>query len=245
MDLRKKNNPKIYSALLNQTAPSTITSGLLTVGEEYTITTYIGGLADAVDIIDGGTGYSDALGVATTGGTGTGLTVDITQVAGVITVVTIANTGADYLVGDIITITGGGADATIEITAVLSDDFTNVGASVNESAEVFIATGTTPTDYSNGSTLDSTGLPIATVKENTLGGTLVWSIVATGQYRGTLAGAFTVTPIVSYSNAILDSRTQVFKASDDIIEINTETFAGAAADSKMNDMSLKLEVYKS
>ena len=33
------------------------------------------------------------------------------------------------------------------------DDFTNVGASANEKGETFIATGTTPTTWTNGSTL--------------------------------------------------------------------------------------------
>jgi hypothetical protein len=65
-----------------------------------------------------GTGYSDASGVATTGGTGTGLTVDITQTAGAIDTVAIADGGEDYTVGDTITITGGNADATIEVLTV-------------------------------------------------------------------------------------------------------------------------------
>lgn len=69
-----------------------------------------------VAITDGGTGYSDASGVATTGGSGTGLTVDIVQDAGVITDINIADQGdGAYLDGEELTVTGGGADATFTI----------------------------------------------------------------------------------------------------------------------------------
>src|SRR3990167_9364436 len=37
-----------------------------------------------------------------------------------------------------------------------------------------------------------TAAPTATVLENTLGGTVVWTRVAAGNYRGTLTGAFTL-----------------------------------------------------
>lgn len=39
-------------------------------------------------------------------------------------------------------------------------------------------------------TQETTNAPVATVFENTLGGTLVWSYISTGTYRATLAGAF-------------------------------------------------------
>lgn len=69
-----------------------------------------------------GTGYSTATGVATTGGTGTGLTVDITVTTGNVTAVTVANPGSGYTTGDVITIVqGGGASddetATLTVTA--------------------------------------------------------------------------------------------------------------------------------
>lgn len=63
----------------------------------------------------GGTGYTTASAVATTGGTGVGLTVDITAVAGVVTVVVINNPGIGYTIGDIITISGGAANATFNV----------------------------------------------------------------------------------------------------------------------------------
>jgi len=40
---------------------------------------------------------------------------------------------------------------------VTGDDFTNVGASTNSTGEIFVATGTTPADWSNGSSLRQIG----------------------------------------------------------------------------------------
>lgn len=67
----------------------------------------------------GGTGYAaSGTGVATTGGTGYGATVNFTATLGVIGSVTIDNPGYGYTVGDILTITTGGADATITIVSL-------------------------------------------------------------------------------------------------------------------------------
>jgi hypothetical protein len=63
-----------------------------------------------------GTGYVTGTAIATTGGTGTGLTVDITAVAGAITAATIANPGSGYLTGDIVTVNSGNVDGTLTIT---------------------------------------------------------------------------------------------------------------------------------
>ncbi len=45
-----------------------------------------------------------------------------------------------------------------------------------------------------------TSAPTATVLQNTLGGTVVWSYVSTGQYAATLTGAFTVNKTVTFVN---------------------------------------------
>ena len=77
----------------------------------------------ALTISNGGTGYSEATDVATTGGTGTGLKVNIITVsAGAITqaLVTVSNIGYGYTIGDILTVTGGGGNATITL-----DDYPN------------------------------------------------------------------------------------------------------------------------
>ena len=59
------------------------------------------------DTIVGGSGYTGATGVATTGGTGTGLTVNTTVSTGAISGIAINNAGEGYTVGDIITVSGG------------------------------------------------------------------------------------------------------------------------------------------
>jgi hypothetical protein len=66
-----------------------------------------------------GTGYTTALGVATTGGAGSGLLLDIVATGGDVTAVSINDPGSGYVNGDIVTITqGGGAsdDETVTLT---------------------------------------------------------------------------------------------------------------------------------
>ena len=87
--------------------------------EDYIYVTEING-GSAFDSLVGGTGYTTATGVATTVSPtgGTGLTVDITDTAGVVTAVSIVSPGSGYNINDVITITGGGGNATITLTAV-------------------------------------------------------------------------------------------------------------------------------
>ena len=80
-----------------------------------------------------GTGYADNDAVATTGGSGTGLTVDITALSGAVQTVVVNAAGAGYLNGDLITIAGGVAKAVFRIeataglpTAAQAITFTNV-----------------------------------------------------------------------------------------------------------------------
>ena len=67
----------------------------------------------------GGTGYVAANNVATTTtGAGAGLTVNTTVSSGAVTSIVIGNAaGAGYLNGDLITVTGGGANAVFRIVA--------------------------------------------------------------------------------------------------------------------------------
>ena len=70
-------------------------------------------------LISGGTGYAVGSGVATTGGAGTGLTVNILTVdTGVITSFEVAAVGSGYAVGNTITISTGGANATFTVTDI-------------------------------------------------------------------------------------------------------------------------------
>ena len=73
---------------------------------------------DAASLVPG-TGYVTLTNVPTTGGAGSSLTVDIVAVAGAITSVTINSAGSGYAVGDTVTITGGNADATIDVLTIL------------------------------------------------------------------------------------------------------------------------------
>jgi len=81
--------------------------------------TVVSGVPSTVSITNGGSTYgATGNNVATTGGTGTGLTVDFTSLGGVVDGVTISAAGTGYTVGDTITITGGGNNSTFTIASV-------------------------------------------------------------------------------------------------------------------------------
>lgn len=69
-------------------------------------------------------------------------------------------------------------DLTIGVTYRIGDqaggtwDFTNVGAPNNNIDTYFVATGTTPNSWGNGTLIYNTGAPVVTVLENTIGN--VW-----------------------------------------------------------------------
>lgn len=64
-----------------------------------------------------GTGYANANAVATAGGSGANLTVDITALNGAVQTVVVNVAGTGYLNGDLITITGAGGNAVFRIKA--------------------------------------------------------------------------------------------------------------------------------
>jgi hypothetical protein len=98
--------------------------GGATPTNDATVTVSTANVLNAVNTLDNaslvpGTGYSDATGVATTAsGSGTGLTVDITQTGGAIDTVVANAKGQSYTIGETITITGGNGDATIDVLTV-------------------------------------------------------------------------------------------------------------------------------
>lgn len=71
------------------------------------------------NLFGGTSGYTTSTNIATTGGSGTGCTVDITALSGVITAIVLNNKGNGYSVGDILTITGGSGDAVFTVASVL------------------------------------------------------------------------------------------------------------------------------
>ncbi len=78
----------------------------------------LNGAATLGAVSAGGANYATATNVATTGGTGTGLTLDITVAAGAVTAVAISNPGNGYTAADAITITGGNGAATTTVASV-------------------------------------------------------------------------------------------------------------------------------
>lgn len=72
-----------------------------------------------VSIVNGGSGYSSGTFVATTGGQGSGLTVNIIgNASGIVSSVTVASPGAGYLAGDVVTIVGGNVNCQVKINNV-------------------------------------------------------------------------------------------------------------------------------
>jgi hypothetical protein len=98
--------------------------GGATTANDIVITVATAGDLNTVSALDDttlvpGTGYSDATGVATLASiAGVGLTVDITTTAGAIDTVAINDPGSGYAAGEVITITGGNGDATIDVLTV-------------------------------------------------------------------------------------------------------------------------------
>lgn len=154
---------KIYKALIKQNAPTASqTSGVFIIGQLWTINDYVGGIATTKSNLFGGTGYTSDTGITTTGGTGTGLLVNYTAVGGVITSLTISDGGIGYTIGDTITVDDGNGDATFVVSAVASDDFSNmelINGTMNTSGAVIRATSTTPNTWTNGSDLSYDGAP--------------------------------------------------------------------------------------
>jgi len=100
---------------------------------------------NAVSLV-GGTGYTNATNVATSNsGSGFGLTVDIVA-AGPVTTVTVNNPGQGYTVGDVITISGGNNNATIQVLSTFNRITTADIVSVQFSSTVSTITNTVTFD---------------------------------------------------------------------------------------------------
>lgn len=72
-----------------------------------------------VAITNAGTGYTNATSVATTGGSGSGLSVNIeTNANGGVTKIILVSRGNGYIAGDIVTVTGGNLNCKFRVTNV-------------------------------------------------------------------------------------------------------------------------------
>ena len=80
--------------------------------------TNTGGVTSSTNLFGGSTSYTTSIGVATTGGNGTGCTVNTTCVSGVVTAITINAAGNSYQIGDLLTITGGDGTATFTVNGI-------------------------------------------------------------------------------------------------------------------------------
>lgn len=122
----------------------------------------LSGIVKALSIASAGTGYATNTGVSTSGGSGTGLTIDYTDDgAGGVLSVTIDNYGSGYKVGDVVTIIDGNDDATLTITNA-SQIITGSGLKINYTAELIgeILVGsllTAGTGYTTGTAVPTTG----------------------------------------------------------------------------------------
>jgi hypothetical protein len=91
-----------------------------------------------------------------------------------------------------------------------------------------------------------TSAPTATVYENTLGGTVVWTRSATGTYIGTLTGAFT-TKTIGFANigkANLGNQYDIYWESNTVNTFVIQTREnGTRADSVLVEASLEIRVY--
>jgi hypothetical protein len=95
--------------------------GVVGGGDGLTVQVSVGGpVTGALGGLPSGTTYTGAVGVATIGGEGTGLTVDTTAAAGPVTAAVTNAGGTGYVVGDVVTITGGTGDATATVLTTSS-----------------------------------------------------------------------------------------------------------------------------
>ena len=139
---------------------------------------------------------------------------------------------------------------------VAGDDFSNIGgppASVNGAWDGywFIATGTTPSNYSNGSYVQwNTGAPVVTVLENTIGN--VWfTYDSIGYYLVNSNGLFTAhkswTPTIQIFNDTAGIRDgeicEIRQGNSNQYAIATFDQTGAGVDYKLNNTPIEIRVY--
>lgn len=97
---------------------ATYSSNFNDIGLEYA-TIAVPGPVGSVGLVSGGASYVSGTSIATTGGSGSGLTVNIVaNGSGVVTSVTPSSRGNAYMAGDLITVAGGNVDCKFRVTNV-------------------------------------------------------------------------------------------------------------------------------
>ena len=92
-------------------------------------------------------------------------------------------------------------------------------------------------------TQTGTNAPVATVLENTLGGTVVWSRTGTGVYRGILTGAFTSDKTFQVIGASNTSFILLSTSGISEVVINTYKSSGTTSDGFLSKASYEIRVY--
>lgn len=89
---------------------------------------------------------------------------------------------------------------------------------------------------------DGTAAPTATVLENTLGGTVVWSRTDVGTYLGTLAGAFTADKTVVFCTISSNPFLYFYPFSTDEVKMESADISTTLTDG-LASTSIEIRVY--
>lgn len=92
-------------------------------------------------------------------------------------------------------------------------------------------------------TQTGTNAPVATVLENTLGGTVVWSYNLGGSYTATLNGAFTVNKTVIYIGTPAVSTTTYFGIDGAAMGLNSFVLEASSGDDQLLNTPIEIRVY--
>lgn len=92
---------------------------------------------------------------------------------------------------------------------------------------------------------EDTDAPVATVLENTLGGTVVWTRGDVGLYVGTLAAAFVEgkTTLMIANNRGLDASFFITRGNVNTVEVASGDADGTAQDAYMSEVYIEIRVY--
>ena len=88
-----------------------------------------------------------------------------------------------------------------------------------------------------------TNAPVATVLENTLGGTVVWSRNASGVYYGTLSGAFINNKTFVNCSGRYIGFTPIYRLDDNRVGLSTSVTGSTYVDNVLENNSVEIRVY--
>lgn len=136
-----------------------------------------------------------------------------------------------------------------EITALTANDlFYVVDSETSASKKVKASVFRRPYKvYTANLTQSSTDAPVATVLENTLGGTIVWTYDSAGAYVGTLTGAFTENKTALFlslnSSGGFGTQADLGRTNANAVSITTYNDTGVQADGILTNTTIEIRVY--